>query len=404
MKHLIYITTLLLLSFLTACSTDDEITVPSSSYTYRMVLNASFSNYDGESTRANDSGYGFRQGDQVHVLFALANSSVAGTAVYDASTGSWEIPTSQALAATDDGSCRLAFFLDDGGTSQNAVVLTQQTRIYTDTEATYQLVDGLLNVQATLSPALGRVRFHGEVGQKCTVSGLSFASSFNLATHTFALSPSKFTATCDAEGYTSYYYAAFTEPDNRELTFVLTAESGLRRQFPADVLLPGSSGYVNIPTSESHEGWTLVNLNGGGEINFPAVSAPVVTSVGSNRFSVSAAVTSDGGGKISAVGFVVSTSHNPTRSNRDVECTVGSNFSGQVNGLSEQTVYYIRAYAVNEAGTTYSDELVITTKSKTEDSSDIDYKDWDNDENWNDAQGSEADVDYVPWPADENWN
>ena len=406
MRHLINILYVLtLLPLLTACSDDSNTAEPATPLwpvTYRMTLNAHFRNYDGGMTRAE--AYSFVQGDKVHVLFKQAGQSVAGTATYDAATGTWEITPSQTLAATDDGSCQLAFFLDAGTTSDKAVTLTQQTRIYTDVEATYQLIDGLLNVQATLSPALGRIRFHGNVGQKCTVSGLSFAGSFSLTTHTFALTPSKFTATCQADGYTSYYYGAFTEPDQRELTFVLTAESGLRRAFADGVLAAGSSGYVDIPTTDSHEGWTLVNLNGGGEINFPAVSVPTAVSTGSSRITLSATITSDGGGKVSAVGFVVSTSHNPTRSNTDIACAVGSSFSGQANGLQEQTTYYVRAYAVNEAGITYSEELAVSTKSKADDSSDIDYDDWDSDENWNDTQGSDADVDRTSWPNDEDWN
>ena len=198
------------------------------------------------------------------------------------------------------------------------MALTQLTRIYTDVEATYQVIDGLLNVQATLSPALGRIRFHGTAGQKCTVAGLSFASSFNLKKHTFNLSPSKFSATCDASGFTSYFYGAFTDPDTPQLTFVLTAESGLRRTLAAGVMQPGASGYVNIPTADSHEGWTLVNLSGGGEINFPAVAAPQAASVRSTRASLSAEITSDGGGHLSAVGFVIATKHNPTRNDRDL--------------------------------------------------------------------------------------
>ena len=118
-------------------------------------------------------------------------------------------------------------------------------------------------------------------------------------------------------------------------------------------------------------------------IRLPQISDVNVSSIGSNRMTLSAKITNDGDGKISAVGFVISVSHNPTRSNKDVPCTVANSFSRLITGLSEKTTYYVRAYAVNEAGITYSDEIAVTTKSKEEDSSDINYDDWDIDEDWN---------------------
>ena len=404
MKKIIHIITLaaVLPVIMTACTDADERVQPSAPQPYRMILDASFRHYDGVATRAE--GYTFQNGDKVHLLFQQAAASVSGSAVYEAASGTWLITPSQTLEETDDGSCRIAFFIDEGQTSGDAVALTQQTRIYTDVEATYQVIDGLLNVQATLSPALGRIRFHGTAGQKCTVAGLSFAGSFNLKTHTFSLSPSKFTATCEADGYTSYFYGAFTDPDTPQLTFVLTAESGLRRELAAGVMQPGTSGYVNIPTADSHEGWTLVNLSGGGEINFPAVATPKAKNVRSTRASLSAGITSDGGGQLSAVGFVIATSHTPTRNNRDLECNVSTSFSSQVSGITPLTTYYVRAYAVNEAGITYSEEISITTPEKNDDDNELDRDDWDRDQNWNDTQNTQATVDRDTYPADEDWN
>ena len=404
MKHFIHIITLavVLPVIMAACKDADERLQLSAPQTYRMTLDASFRHYDGAATRAE--GYTFQNGDKVHLLFQQAAASISGTAVYEAASGTWLITPSQTLEETDDGSCRIAFFVDEGQTSSDAVALTQLTRIYTDVEATYQVIDGLLNVQATLSPALGRIRFHGTAGQKCTVAGLSFASSFNLKKHTFNLSPSKFSATCDASGFTSYFYGAFTDPDTPQLTFVLTAESGLRRTLAAGVMQPGASGYVNIPTADSHEGWTLVNLSGGGEINFPAVAAPQAASVRSTRASLSAEITSDGGGHLSAVGFVIATKHNPTRNDRDLECNVSTSISTQVSGLTPLTTYYVRAYAVNEAGITYSEEISFTTPEKNDDDNELDRDEWDKDQNWNDTQNTSADVERDTYPADEDWN
>lgn len=396
---------LMILAFgmmLVACKDADEPLQPEGSRTYRMVLHASLTTYDGTDTRA--AAYTFQDRDQLYVLFQQGTATISGTAVYDASKDEWSLTPSQALKDTDESRCQLAFFLAAGSTSSSAITLTQQTRIYTDAQATYQLADGMLTVQGQLSPALGRIRFRGTAGQKCTVSGLAFASTFSLKDHTFSLSPNKFTATCGSDGYTPYYYAAFADADKRQLTFELSAESGLRRSFGAGVLQAGTSGYVTIPTADSHEGWTLVNLGSGGEITFASVSKPAATNIRSTRATLAAVVTSAGGGRISASGFVIATHTSPTRNDRTLDCAAATTLQTSASGLSPETTYYVRAFAQNEAGTTYSEEISFRTIAKKDDSNDLERDEWGTDEDWNDAQTTVATLDRETWPVDEDWN
>lgn len=392
----------LILPFFVACNDSDEMAANEEMRTYKMRLNVTFCTYDKAATRAES--YIFKEGDQLYVLFEQVGAKISGTATYEAATGLWTITPSQPLSETDDGACKLAFFLDSPSSTNDVVMLTQQTRIYTDNKAAYQLIDGLLNVQGQLSPALGRIRFHGSAGQKCTVTGLSFTEEFNLSTHTFVLSPSRFTAVCETDGYTPYFYCAFTDSNSPILTFVQTSESGWRKIFGQEVLAAGTSGYVNIPTSEAHEGWTLINLEDGGEIHLPSVSIPLATNVHSSLAILSAEVTSAGGGHISSTGFVISTNHNPTRNDQNIECNSTISLGATVNGLTPQTTYYIRAYAVNEAGITYSEEIQITTLAKAEDNSEVTYEEWTEDHNWNDYQSGSDNLDYIIWPEDINWN
>ena len=387
---------------LVACKDTDAPMSPSVTRTYRMHLDVSLSTYDGATTRA--TAYSFQDKDQLHVRFVQGETSIHGTAVYDASKDEWAITPSSALQETDESTCQLAFFLAAGSTTASAVTLTQQTRIYTDAIATYQLTDDLLTIQGQLSPALGRIRFRGSAGQKCTVTGLAFASSFDLKKHTFSLSPSKFTATCGADGYTPYYYGDFADAEKRQLTFEQSAESGLRRTFGAGVLQAGTSGYVTIPTTDSHDGWTLVNLGSGGEITFATVGKPTASNIRSSRATLAAQVTSAGGGQLSATGFVIATHSSPTRVDRTLDCGTSTNPETSVSGLTPETTYYVRAFAVNEAGITYSEEISFKTIAKSDDSNDIERDEWSQDEDWNDAQNTVATMDIETWPADEDWN
>jgi hypothetical protein len=75
-------------------------------------------------------------------------------------------------------------------------------------------------------------------------------------------------------------------------------------------------------------------------------------------------VSSDGGSAITERGIVYSTSANPTTGTGtkvNAGSTTGS-FSSILTGLTENTMYHIRAYAINAKGTSYGDDKSFTTK------------------------------------------
>jgi hypothetical protein len=77
-------------------------------------------------------------------------------------------------------------------------------------------------------------------------------------------------------------------------------------------------------------------------------------------------ITSDGGGTIINRGLCYNTSTNPTIENFVVPNAGGTgSFIGQMTGLNEGTTYYVRAYAVNSAGTAYGNEISFTTIAST---------------------------------------
>ena len=91
----------------------------------------------------------------------------------------------------------------------------------------------------------------------------------------------------------------------------------------------------------------------------------VVTSSGTssaNTITVYGNVTSDNGSSVSERGFVYSLTSNPTTSNAKVVSGSGTGiFSKTINGLTLSTTYYVRAYAINSAGTSYGAEMSFTT-------------------------------------------
>jgi uncharacterized protein (TIGR02145 family) len=72
-----------------------------------------------------------------------------------------------------------------------------------------------------------------------------------------------------------------------------------------------------------------------------------------------------GGSSIISKGVCWSTNPNPTiaLSTKTIDGTGSSSFSSTMNGLTAETVYYVRAYATNGSGTAYGNQLVFSTNN-----------------------------------------
>ena len=73
-------------------------------------------------------------------------------------------------------------------------------------------------------------------------------------------------------------------------------------------------------------------------------------------------VTNDGGAPVTERGICWNTSHNPTTNDSKLIDNSGSgSFSSNLTGLVAGTIYYLRAYAINSAGTGYGTEVTFAT-------------------------------------------
>jgi hypothetical protein len=85
-----------------------------------------------------------------------------------------------------------------------------------------------------------------------------------------------------------------------------------------------------------------------------------------NSAQVSGTLTSLGSSAITQHGHCWSVSPNPTTANNKTTLggtTVLKSFTSDITGLSANTIYYVKAYATNAIGTTYSDAITFTTLS-----------------------------------------
>jgi len=113
----------------------------------------------------------------------------------------------------------------------------------------------------------------------------------------------------------------------------------------------GTKYYVRAYATNS------IGTSYGNELNFTTVALPTLTTssfsdVKGTSAKAGGSITNDGGGTVSAEGLCWSTSASPT-----IEDNFNTSFTATITGLSQNTVYYVRAYATNIAGTNYGNEI-----------------------------------------------
>ena len=115
-------------------------------------------------------------------------------------------------------------------------------------------------------------------------------------------------------------------------------------------------------TEYSFETETNGGGGGGGTITLPTVTTNEITDITSESAICGGNVTSDGNGTITARGVCWSTAPGPTINCAHTTDGTGTGaFTSNISGLNENSTYYIKAYATNEAGTAYGEQKKITT-------------------------------------------
>lgn len=131
-----------------------------------------------------------------------------------------------------------------------------------------------------------------------------------------------------------------------------------------DMLYWNGDDWVIIPAGKPGQ-YLQMSLN-----NIPSWTGPVLpvlstitaTAITSTSVTSGGNISDDGGGMITARGVCWSLNHNPTTSDSKTSDGSGKGiFSSSITGLSSISTYYLRAYATNNAGTEYGNEISFTT-------------------------------------------
>lgn len=158
-----------------------------------------------------------------------------------------------------------------------------------------------------------------------------------------------------------------TTPNPTIANGVVNTGSGLG-SFVSNItgLNPGTTYYVRAfatNTNGTAYGNQITFTTQGSGITVPTLTTTAVSMITSNTARSGGSISSNGGADVTERGVVLSTTPNPTTNNIKIDAGstgIGS-FIVNITNLNPNTTYFIRAYAINSAGTGYGNELTFTT-------------------------------------------
>lgn len=152
-------------------------------------------------------------------------------------------------------------------------------------------------------------------------------------------------------------------PSGRSGTQINDWDAGSRGHGAQYRVSAGTGGSTHSWTFATSEDWIIeVDRFTESAIVAPTVTTSDPTNVGQDTCTGNGNVTADGGGDITERGVCWGTSANPTTSNSKATTsgTTGT-YTVDVTGLTPNTLYHFRAYAINSAGTSYGADVEATT-------------------------------------------
>lgn len=222
-----------------SCTSDFTDDVPQRAdgkYVYNMQFDGDAPGYNDSLSRASKS---WSNGATV---FLFSNSSKLGVATYDGSN--WNLVTETRLSGS--GSCKAVHIDGINSTSSASVTVNALNAVY-EGDGSWSVTGNTLTLNASISPKLARIRLKGNSGTSVSLSGLQTYSSFNTSNGSFSTTTNAVSTTIQSSGYTPYIYGT--------LTGSTLTTNGYTMTCPSDIMQPGTSGWVNYPTSASHTGW-----------------------------------------------------------------------------------------------------------------------------------------------------
>lgn len=251
------------LTALTACSSSDDLSSKTQAdkdglHTITMKLVGGCEQYDakGQSRTAGEPSVGWADGAKLYLQFSNGDKLVSGNATYSKATDAWTVSYYGSLATGSSATCQAYYFDNTTAGNGEVVQLSANTAIYEDVNGTYVYDGENLTVGANLKPKTGRMRFTGIKGTALALTGITHYANYDPSTNLFSTSTAAVNTTVDkTSGYTPYIYGYFTDAASPSLGLVANGSEAYTMACPSTMYQTGESGYLDVPTEDSHNGW-----------------------------------------------------------------------------------------------------------------------------------------------------
>ena len=249
---------------LAACSSDVEELTPAADdgctlHTAVLRFEGDIQHFDAPATRATTADWD--DGATLYIQYQTTNGLVDGTAVYSQSKDEWTVNYYGTITKGQQAKCEVYYFEKPASTTMTSVSLNAQSAVFADNQATYLYEDGTVTLRAHLKPQTGRLRFRGTAGYQFSFTGLKWYSGYNITANTLSQQSGQLTLTMGQDGYTPYVYGVFADAATRQ--FTVNSSDGnylFSKKFDSAVLAVSKSGYINVPTVESRNGWQTIEI------------------------------------------------------------------------------------------------------------------------------------------------
>lgn len=231
-----------------------------------MTFNCDVNGFDNvllkSPARANASSETWEEGDQVYISFYDGKTIIPGEATYSETDG-WLVSYDGFLPNGTGLKCAVHYFENAIASNISVVKIGPETAIYEALDGQYAYDGTALTVAATLTPKTGRIRFKGTQNTYIRFTGITHYATFSPAVNTFSTSTGQLGTTVGADGFTPYIYGYYSNAENT--IGMVGPDFAFTRDFPANSLDVGASGYAAIPTESSHNDWRrglYIKVNG----------------------------------------------------------------------------------------------------------------------------------------------
>lgn len=340
---------------LSSCDSENmsDVPVQTASEECRFILDVSLKNFQGEETRAEVHNWG--NGDRIFFRLSDSESSVVTVrAVYDGEESEWKLSYEGQFPIGEYSGT--AVFID-GDTQEwsDGITFDSSTAIYRDVNVSCVKSASVIKVTALLRPMVGRLRFHGPESAQFAVSGIIHNYKMSFPNLDFLTTETPVECDIEEDGFSKYIYGS--QPDVSRFVNVAYDNQLYSVSLRQRILDPGVSGYLELPTINSHSGWEVTILS------IPELGSLNAYDIGVSYVTLSSSIVSSGNGTVTECGFCYSRSDNPTVNDAKINCgkPSGGSFAKTITGLEENTSYHVRAYAINESGVAYSEEKIVNT-------------------------------------------